>query len=83
MKVYVCQVVPLVILHVHENLIEAYNENLLKWCDSNGITVIKSPPHFRLCTGEVDDKHFKGEDITRSGLKRLGDVRLLGVVKKE
>ncbi|KAK3889699.1 hypothetical protein Pcinc_006265 [Petrolisthes cinctipes] len=62
MNIYVCQVVPPTTVQQFKDQIETYNEHLLKRGESNGISIIKTPPHFRLSTGEQDDMCFDGDD---------------------
>lgn len=50
MKIYACQVVPPAMLHQCKAEIDAYNDHLLKWSESNGIKVITTPAHFMLRT---------------------------------
>ena len=79
---YVCQVVPLAMLPQFQVQIEGYNEHLFEWGKSNGVKVIKTPAHFRLSTGELDDMCFEGVD-SNPVLNRLGVIRLLGTIEAQ
>ena len=76
MKQYVGQVVLHVRLVQFSAQIEAYNEHLLSWGESNGVRIIKTPPYFTLSTGDLDDICFDSDD-NNSALSRLAAVRLL------
>ena len=76
MKLYVCQVVPHIMLDQFRTQIEAYNEHLLRWGETNGVKIIKTSPYFTLSTGDLNDFCFDSDD-NNSTLSRLGAVRLL------
>lgn len=83
MKIYVCQVVPVPEFPEIASRIVDYNEQLSKWCDRNGVNVVKTHPEFTLGTGNVDELCFDVEDDTCCILNRLGVIRLLNTLKKQ
>lgn len=58
MKIYVCQIVPVSMRQDIIAKIEEYNDQLLKWGEANGITIIETVPTFKLGTGELDELCF-------------------------
>lgn len=65
---YVCQVVPTIASQELQAKVCDYNEHLLKWGESNGVTIIKTELAFRLGTGKI------GGPV--SNLNRLGVIVL-------
>ncbi|KAK3852968.1 hypothetical protein Pcinc_040466 [Petrolisthes cinctipes] len=59
MKINVCQIVPTPMSHKTQVKIQEYNEQLEKWCETNGVTIINTVPTFRLGTGDIDDLCFE------------------------
>ena len=82
MKAYICQVIPISESQETKKKIETYNEHLLEWGESNGITILKTTQNFRFSTGEYDDMCFD-DDNGCSILNRLGVVRLLDTISTQ
>lgn len=82
MKVYICEIVPAPMYEEIQAKIEAYNEHLTKWGETNGISIIRTLPTFKLGTGELDDLCFDVDNDSYSTLNRLGVTKLLTVIKK-
>ena len=58
--------------------INEYNEHLEKWCDTNGVEIIRLVPTFKLGTGDLDDLCFdKVNGKLPLVINRLGAVKLL------
>lgn len=84
MNVYVCKVVPYSLQREVREKIEAYNDQLAKWGETNGIPVIDTVPVFTLGTGELDDLCFnEGTDSKCPTLNRLGTIKLLTTINKQ
>ena len=84
MKIYACEVVPLPVSHEMQTKVHDYNEHLEKWCATNGVTVIKTVPTFKLGTGDIDDLCFEtATDKAPLLLNRLGAVKLLGTLNNQ
>ncbi|KAK4294401.1 hypothetical protein Pmani_032972 [Petrolisthes manimaculis] len=82
-NVYVCNVVP---YSTHEDIqerIEGFNNDVVKWAETNGIPVIDTVPTFTLGTGELDDLCFDKKTGLHSTLNRLGVIKLLGTINKQ
>ena len=62
--------------------IEDYYEQLIKWCETNGIKVIETVPTFKLRTGKMDELCFDIKNYSYSALNRLDAINLLGVIKR-
>ena len=81
MKISVCQIVPVPMSQETETKIDDYNRHLEKWGESNGVTVIKTVPSFRLGTGDIDDLCFEtAKDNELLVLNRIGIIKLLGSI---
>ena len=83
MKIYVCQILPSPMCQDINVKIEDYNEQLTKWCETNGIKIIETVPTFKLGTGELDELCFDIKNDSYSALNRLGAIKLLGVIKRQ
>lgn len=81
-KLYICQVVPPAMLDQLSAQTEAYNDHLLRWGESNGVTIIKTLRYFGLSTGDLDDLCFECGDDS-SLFSRLGAIRLLDSINAE
>ncbi len=82
MKIFVCQIVPPCVSQDLKENIESFNEHLLKWGETNGISILKTTPNFKLGTGEIDDLCFEN-DANSAVLSRIGIVRLLDTVANQ
>ena len=84
MKIYVCETVPIPMSQEIQAKIDNYNEHLEKWCEKNGVTIIKTVSTFRLGTGDLDDLCFEtAKDNVSMIFNRLGVIKLLGTIKKQ
>ncbi len=63
--------------------IKDYHEQLTQWAETNGISVIKTVPTFKLGTGELDDLCIDIKNDLHSTFNRLGAMKLLGVIKRQ
>ena len=84
MKIYVCTIAPAPVSCEVKCKIENYTEQLEKWADANGVTLVHTSPMFKLSTGDVDELCFNTErDTTPLILNRLGAIRLLDAIDKQ
>ena len=83
MNIYVCQVVPYSTQKGIQERIEGFNDDLVKWAETNGIPVIDTVPTFTLGTGELDDFCFDKETNSYATLNRLGAIKLLSTINKQ
>ena len=58
MNIYVCQIVPVPVSQDIQDKMREYNEQLLKWGETNDIRIVKTPPVFMLGTGNVDEMYL-------------------------
>ena len=63
--------------------IEDYNNHLVKWGETNGISVIDIVPPFKLDTSELDDLCFDKETDSYSTLIRLEVIKLLNIIDRQ
>lgn len=83
MTVHVCQVVPYSTHQEIQERIEGFNDDLVKWAETNGIPVINTAPTFTLGTGDIDDLCFDKETNSCATLNRLGAIKLLSTINKQ
>lgn len=84
MKIYVCTIAPAPVSQEKISKIDDYNEQLARWTDANGVTLVNNSPMFKLSTGDVDELCFNTEkDTTPFILNRLGVIRLLHTIDKQ
>lgn len=55
MEIYICQLVPTLNSDELQARINEYNDQLMNWSSTNGVSLIKTDLPFRLGTGEADD----------------------------
>jgi len=86
MEFYICQLVPTLKEGNLNDKILSFNEQLMDWSHSNGVSIIKTDLPFRLGTGDLDELCFDvqdGEEFSGVLLNRLGAIRLLSTIKKQ
>lgn len=83
MNVSVCQIVPYTMQKEIKDKIEDFNNHLLKWGETNGISIINTIPVFTLGTGELDDLCFNEKTEVQPALNRLGAIKLLTTINKQ
>ena len=84
MEVYVCQLVPTLVSDELQAKINEFNDQLLKWGNTNSISIINCNLPYRLATGNIDDMCFVvNEEDSTCLLNRLGVIRLLDHISKQ
>ena len=85
MQIYICELAPAVNAEKYDDPINNFNNHLINWSVSNGVSVIKSNLKFRLGTGEVDNLCFNTgiSEQEENFLNRYGVIRLLDAIKKQ
>ena len=84
MDINVCQLVPSLYSESMQLKICDLSEQIRKWCEVNGISIINPEPAFRLGTGEIDESCYEipGE-YQGTLLNRLDATKLLSVIGKQ
>lgn len=84
MKIFISQLAPTIISEEFQARIGDLNELLVKWGESNEISIIKTDLAFRFGTGEVDDLCYGlGRESSGCVLNRYGVVRLLNTFSRQ
>ena len=80
-NVKVCELVPALEKDCLNTRIDLYNSKLVKWCNENGVTFIKTQEFFKLGTGDVDTNCYESQDGENYDLlNRTGAIRLLDAI---
>ena len=81
MHIYICELAPVLKVEEYEDSINTFNNQLIAWSRSNGVSVIETNLQFRLGTSEVD--HMCYQENPGNFLNRFGIIRLLNVISKQ
>ena len=85
MQLYICELAPAVKAEKYDDPINNFNNHLIDWGASNGVSIINSNLKFRLGTGEVDNLCFNSgmNEQEENVLNRYGVIRLLHAINKQ
>ena len=85
MQIYICELAPAIRAEVYDEPINNFNNHLINWSESNGVSIINSNLKFRLGNGEVDNLCFNAgiNEEEENYLNRYGVIRLLDAINKQ
>ena len=84
MNIYICELAPVLRVEDFDENINNFNNQLISWSASNGVSVIKTNLNFRLGTSEIDQMCFDMQGNNEGiFLNRYGIIRLLNAISKQ